>query len=221
MNNATNTRTVLLISDEERPDDPGPINAGRFGLPDELYDIPNLQEIIAGCGHIRVVTRHHSRIGETVQIHPDYVVLSGRFSPHPLDSDTMRREYRAVIEWIRDSSVPLLGICLGLQLICAAFGVRTERLAGDGEFGFIPLQKEKDHFLLRDLPSSFRAMELHRCGVSGVPGEFDLLASSPSCPVQMIAHRERPIVAVQFHPELNTAFQQAGLQVLQAFFRFY
>ena len=71
MNNATNTRTVLLISDEERPDDPGRIDAGRFGLPDELYDIPNLQNILAGCGQMRVVTLHHSQIGEAGLIHPD------------------------------------------------------------------------------------------------------------------------------------------------------
>ena len=221
MKNTADTRTVLLISDEERPDDPGLIDAGQFGLPDELYDIPNLQEIITGCGRMRVVTRHHSRIEEVEQICPDYVVLSGRFSSHPLGSNTMQREYQAIIEWIRDSHVPVLGICLGLQLICAAFGVSTVRLEGPGEFGFTPLKKEQDHLLLKSLPSTFRAMELHRCGASGIPEDFDLLVSSPLCPVQMIVHRERPIVAVQFHPELNTPSQQAGLLLLQSFFRLY
>jgi GMP synthase (glutamine-hydrolysing) len=126
-----------------------------------------------------------------------------------------------VIEWIKGSRVPLLGICLGLQLIGSAFGVPTVRVVEDGEFGFSMLQKEQDHPLLKGVSSSFRVMEMHRCGLLEVPEGFTLLASSSKCRVQMIVHIGRPIVAVQFHPEINTAAQQSGFQVLQEFFHLY
>ncbi len=42
----------------------------------------------------------------------------------------------------------------------------------------------------------------HRDRVEQVPPGFDLLASTDTCTVAAMAHRERPLMAVQFHPEV-------------------
>ena len=49
--------------------------------------------------------------------YPEYI------SSAQLPYDTVLRKYEGVISWLRTADVPTFGICLGLQLICATFGV--------------------------------------------------------------------------------------------------
>ena len=56
--------------------------------------------------------------------------------------------------------------------------------------------------LLADLPESFDAFVGHKEACSVLPPDAVLLASSPTCPVQMFRVREN-LYATQFHPELD------------------
>lgn len=213
-------KKVLIISNEECPQNLGRISRGiRFGLANELYDIPNLRDVIRRFGGFDISTVHHSQINKQFDPTADYIILSGRFSGHALTFEQMLDIYENLIEWIKISNVPILGICMGHQLICAAFGVKTMPMNTEfGEYGFTELNHCGNHALTEGVPQYFHCMEMHKCQVESVPNEFDLIASSENCKVQMICHKVRPIVGTQFHPELNTDAQQDGLLILRKFF---
>ena len=212
-------KRLLLVSDEKTAQDQGCIKESeKYGLARDLYNLPNLREVLSRHGDFEIVTCHHTELADAPE--RDYVVLSGRFSPRELsEGDT---EYRALLDFIRGNSAPLLGICAGFHLTARAFGSEIVPMEdASGEFGYTELAVQNDHPLLHGLGEHFTCMELHSYTISSVPDGFALLASSGKCPIQMIAHAKRPIVGVQFHPELQNAAHQDGKIILENFFRLY
>lgn len=215
-------KRILILSDEEHAESPGLIRAAEdYGLPRGLCNIPNLEQTLRSLGPYEVVTLHHSRIGELDRLTPDGVVLSGIFTDRALPYETVLREYDGVISWLRTAEIPVFGICLGLQLLCAAFGVGIRRLPGEGEFGFTPLVPQAAHPLLQGLPEPLHCLELHRCEIQRVPEGFSLLLSSRLCRHQMIVHDTRPLAGTQFHPELVNDRHRGGIQLLENFLHLY
>ncbi len=143
----------------------------------------------------------------------DCIVLSGgsRFSVMS-NLDILAGELRL----IRESSIPLLGICFGCELIAVAFGgtLRETPNKRQGVFdirwtietSFFPSHK------------SFRAFEAHRWVLDSVPSPLLTLAMSESGP-EVIRHDSRPIVGFQFHPEKKPS-ETDGVQLFEAFLIF-
>ena len=212
-------KRILLVSDEKTPEDLGLItDSARYGLADGLYNIPNLRAALARQGDFEIVTRHHTELLDAPE--RDYTVLSGRFRPRMLSE--LDEEYRVLFDFIRANEMPMLGICAGVQLIARAFGSAICTMDDpDGEFGFTKMTVCARHPMLKGLEDGFTCMLMHRDAVCTVPEGFTLLASTDKSPVQMIAHRERPIVGMQFHPELQNETHRDGEILLQNFFRLY
>jgi anthranilate synthase/aminodeoxychorismate synthase-like glutamine amidotransferase len=102
-----------------------------------------------------------------------------------------------------DRRIPLLGVCLGMQSMAAAFGaaiVRAPTLV-HGE------ASEVEHDgagLLSGLPDSFSAARYHSLCVdpATVPADLLVTATSPADGVVMgLRHQSLPLEGVQFHPE--------------------
>jgi len=99
---------------------------------------------------------------------------------------------------------PLFGVCYGHQLIARALaGKGAVGRAAVPEIGFAPVEIVKRHPVFEGLPSPFLVMSSHYDEVTTLPGGFELLARSRDCGVQAMAHRELPIVGVQFHAEFE------------------
>jgi GMP synthase (glutamine-hydrolysing) len=106
-------------------------------------------------------------------------------------------------EWIDHATVPVLGICVGHQFLGRHFGGRVA-LAPSPEFGRVELVVDApDHPLFEGLPPRFSVWASHNDQVETPPPGWRLLAHSPSCAVEAMAHPERPIWGVQFHPEVE------------------
>jgi GMP synthase (glutamine-hydrolysing) len=74
--------------------------------------------------------------------------------------DWLRPEIDLIGEWVAEG-LPVLGICLGSQLLCRAVG-GTVRPARTPEIGWLPVELDAgDDPLLAHLPSTFVALQWH------------------------------------------------------------
>jgi GMP synthase-like glutamine amidotransferase len=94
--------------------------------------------------------------------------------------------------------VPVFGVCLGMQIIARSFGAKIEDLKNPTQ-GVVQVAPFGDHPLVKDTPI-FPAYQNHRRVVAQIPPTLEVLGYSEDG-IEIIKHREKPIVGVQFHPE--------------------
>lgn len=101
------------------------------------------------------------------------------------------RDYPGYGPWI-DSGVPVLGVCLGMQLINEHFGGRTDRLPGciHGKAEDIVFQG-RTHTVAR----------YHSLYCSELGAGLELLSTNASGVPMALRHRTLPVMGLQFHPE--------------------
>lgn len=100
------------------------------------------------------------------------------------------------------ASVPVLGVCLGLQALGAAFGanvVRAPRLM----HGKTSRVYHDGTGLFRGLPNPFEAMRYHSLVVeeASLPAELKVSAYTSEGEIMGLTHSGGMASAVQFHPE--------------------
>jgi GMP synthase (glutamine-hydrolysing) len=115
---------------------------------------------------------------------------------------------------ILSTGTAVLGICYGQQLMTHVLGGGV-RKGEKGEYGFARLQTGKAHKLFANLNGELQVWMNHRDQVQSVPEGFDVLGGTATCTVAAMAHRTRPLMAVQFHPEV--AHTEQGNQILSNF----
>jgi len=108
----------------------------------------------------------------------------------------------------------VLGICYGQQLMTHVLGGGV-RKGEKGEYGFARFHGQP-HALFANLNGGdLQVWMNHRDQVQTPPEGFDVIGGTATCAVAAIAHRTRPLMAVQFHPEV--AHTERGHQILSNF----
>lgn len=105
-------------------------------------------------------------------------------------------------ESIFELGVPILGICYGMQLGCHMLGCQVEG-AQAREYGRATLHVVDKTGLFRGLPSDTAVWMSHGDQVDQLDEEFQVLATTPTCPLAAVAHRTKQFYGVQFHPEVT------------------
>ncbi len=102
-----------------------------------------------------------------------------------------------------DLGIPVLGICYGAQLMSYLLGGRVERSL-KREFGFaeIELLKDSPFFKGLSLDQKYQVWMSHSDRVEALPPGFVAIARTNNSPYAAFAHEEKPLFAVQFHPEV-------------------
>lgn len=111
---------------------------------------------------------------------------------------------------------PLLGICYGMQLMCARLGGRVEA-AAQREYGPATVEVAEPGRLLAGTPERQRVWMSHGDRVTGLPPGFRALARSETIPFAAAADDARRLSCVQFHPEV--VHSEHGLAILENFAR--
>ncbi|MUV58441.1 GMP synthase subunit A [Halogeometricum sp. CBA1124] len=111
--------------------------------------------------------------------------------------------------------VPVLGICLGMQIIAAELGGRV----GSGEYGgyadvSVDILDEDDP-LVGSLAPETRVWASHADEVKEVPDGFTHTARSDVCDVEAMSDTDRDLYGVQWHPEV--AHTEEGEEVFENF----
>jgi GMP synthase-like glutamine amidotransferase len=166
-----------------------------IGLVGEQIRAAGAELVAAGPDTGREVPR-------TAEGYDGVVVLGG--SPSPTDeTPAWFPNVRALLRDSLDRQVPLLGICLGAQLLGLAAGGRTDRVRGGAEIGVATLRRTDaaaDDPLLGDLPETTRALQWHSFEVRDLPPGSATMVRSERCANQ--AFRVGPVAwGLQFHLE--------------------
>jgi len=124
----------------------------------------------------------------------------------------------AAIELARRHELPLLGVCLGMQAIAAAFGA-TIRQAPTLVHGEASSIRHDAKGYLASMPLPFPAARYHSLCVdaSTLPPQMVVSALADDGVVMGIRHRTLPIEGVQFHPE--SVLTPDGPRILARFLR--
>ncbi|HVM31375.1 MAG TPA: aminodeoxychorismate/anthranilate synthase component II [Candidatus Limnocylindrales bacterium] len=138
-------------------------------------------------------------------------------SPGPGDPDGAGISLDA-IRFAVEREMPLLGVCLGMQALAAAFGasvVRAPTLV-HGESSQVTHDAKG---FLRGMPLPFPGARYHSLCVdaSTLPDELYVSALADDGVVMGIRHRTLPIEGVQFHPE--SVLTPDGPRILARFLR--
>ena len=96
--------------------------------------------------------------------------------------------------------VPILGVCLGMQVINEVFGGKTD-LAPFPMHGKRDLVYHNGKGIFKGIPSPFVVARYHSLQCHPVAPSLEVLAKSSDGVVMGIAHPEFPLYGVQFHPE--------------------
>jgi GMP synthase-like glutamine amidotransferase len=135
------------------------------------------------------------------------VLLGGGFMPEDDDRAGWLPLERSLAARAVADELPLLGICLGAQLIAHVAGGRVSRDHGEPERGSCGVRltaAAAGDPLFAGLPQTFPAIQNHRDQIVDLPPDAVLLATSEVCRVQ--AFRVGAAAwGVQFHPEAAAA----------------
>jgi anthranilate synthase component 2 len=171
----------------------------------------NLWHYLGELGAEVVVRRNDAlTVDEALAMRPQGIVIS----PGPSDPD----HAGICLELVRRAGrVPLLGVCLGHQAIGQACGGHVVR-ATVPMHGKVSLIRHDNSGVFAGLPNPFKATRYHSLVVDRrLPNSLSVTAETEDGIIMGVAHRERPVHGVQFHPE--SIASEAGHDLLRNFLR--
>jgi GMP synthase (glutamine-hydrolysing) len=113
-------------------------------------------------------------------------------------------EFQTLLDEVVDRDFPFLGACYGIGTVGVHQGATIDRTYRE-PISVVPVsltEAAASDPLLEGMPQTFEAFVGHKEAISVLPPSAVLLASSPTCPVQMFRVGAN-VYATQFHPELD------------------
>ncbi len=172
----------------------------------------NLYQLIGEIDpSIKVIRNDEMTIEEIRQLSPDHIILSpgpGR----PEDAGIIVEAARTL-----GKEIPILGVCLGHQAICAAFGatVTYAKQLMHGKQSDVEFDPECT--LFEGCPKVAPVARYHSLAADPdtIPDCLKVTAVTTEGEIMAVQHKEYPIYGVQFHPE--SIMTPDGKQMLDNF----
>lgn len=158
----------------------------------------NLFQLVGAISpDIRVVRNDQLTVEEIRQMAPSHLILSpgpGR----PKDAGICEEAVKAL-----SGTIPILGVYLGHQAICEAFGgaITYAKVLMHGKASQVTLDRTCP--LFRGLPETIQAARYHSLAAeeTSLPPCLAVTARSEDGEIMAISHLEFPVYGLQFHPE--------------------
>jgi anthranilate synthase/aminodeoxychorismate synthase-like glutamine amidotransferase len=173
----------------------------------------NLARYFERLGHsVRVVRNDAIDVAAIRDLRPAALVLS----PGPCTP----REAGVSLQVVRElhGQLPMLGVCLGHQVIAEALGGRIDRAPVPVHGRISPIEHE-GRGLFADLPSPLNVARYHSLVVErdSFPDELRATAWTTDGVLMAFEHCRWPVYGVQFHPE--SILTDRGYELLANFLR--
>lgn len=113
--------------------------------------------------------------------------------------------------------IPILGVCLGHQAICEAFGATVTYAKQLMHGKKSPIKTNSDSVIFRGLDEDFEVARYHSLAAAddNFPSELRVTARTYDDEIMAVEHEEFPIFGLQFHPE--SILTQHGKKMMQNF----
>ncbi|MBQ0078668.1 MAG: aminodeoxychorismate/anthranilate synthase component II [Eubacterium sp.] len=158
----------------------------------------NLYQLIGEINpDIKVIRNDEMTIEEIEAMAPDYIILSP--GPGRPEDAGVTVEAAKVL----GKKIPTLGVCLGHQAICAAYGatVTYAKQLMHGKQSDVDFDTTCEFF--KGVPAVAPVARYHSLAADPdtIPDCLQVIANTVDGEVMAVKHREYPIYGVQFHPE--------------------
>lgn len=145
---------------------------------------------------IRVIRNDEMTAEEIRALRPGHIILS----PGPGRPE----EAGVLIDAVRKiHDIPILGVCLGHQAVCRAFGASVTYAGRLMHGRQSEVRLDTDCPLFAGCPESVPAARYHSLAADAatLPPELKVTALADDGEIMAVQHRKYPIYGVQFHPE--------------------
>ncbi len=149
---------------------------------------------------IKVVRNDELSVHEIIEMEPSHIIISpgpGR----PADAGICEELIKA--DALLEKPIPILGVCLGHQAICEAFGatVTYAKQLMHGKQSEVELDVSTTLFRNLDRMCSVARYHSLAASASSIPECLRITAKTEDNEVMAVQHVKAPIFGVQFHPE--------------------
>lgn len=174
----------------------------------------NLYQLVGEINpDIKVIRNDEMTVEEIKAMNPERIILS----PGPGRPE----DAVIIIDVVKTlgKDIPILGVCLGHQAICAAFGATVtyaKRLMHGKQS---QVKFNSDCLLFADCPETAPVARYHSLAADKgtIPECLKITALTDDGEVMAVQHKEYPIYGVQFHPE--SIMTPDGRQMLYNFLK--
>jgi anthranilate synthase component 2 len=171
----------------------------------------NLAEYASIFDEVKVVP-NTIELKEVKKIDPDGVIIS----PGP-GAPQRRRDVGNCPEVVKEVNVPLLGVCLGHQIIAHVYGGRVGRVKP--VHGKASTITHDGKTIFKGIKNPLKAGRYHSLAVLSLPKDFKVSAVSDDGIIMGIRHKHKHnmLEGVQFHPE--SVLTEDGLKIVENWVR--
>ena len=162
---------------------------------------------------VTVVRNDEISVDEIRRLKPERIILSpgpGR----PEDAGIL-------IEVVKElgKEIPILGVCLGHQAVCAAFGAKITYAKKQMHGKQSQIKVDTETLLFSGCSQSILAARYHSLAVDEktLPDVFEILARTEDGEIMAMQHKEYPLIGIQFHPE--SIYTDHGKKMIENFLK--
>ena len=146
---------------------------------------------------IKVIRNDELSVDEIRELNPDRIILS----PGPGRPENAG----VIIEAVKKlgAEIPILGVCLGHQAICSAYGAKVTYAKQLMHGKQSKVKFDKNCLLFKNCPERAKVARYHSLAAdeTTVPDCLTVTAVTDDGEIMAVQHKEYPVFGVQFHPE--------------------
>lgn len=169
------------------------------------------KEYLRNSGISYQIVNHNESLNHIDKKSVKGIILSGG-KGNPYKPLNLTANYVALMTF----NVPIIGFCLGHEIVAVSHGGEIEKLAQkQHKLEKIKILNQNDFIFNQIKTEEIMLQKDHSYHVSYLPDDFDVLASSHLCPFEIIKHKHKYIYGFQGHPEVSG---KNGIQIMNNFF---
>ena len=160
----------------------------------------------AGAGLVRLPNQPQVIPIVLERLQPDFIILSGGNNPVAYGGDAPERDAvdELLINFSIERTVPLLGVCRGMQSVGLFFGGTLKRVEGHVATRHMIRGK-----INREV-NSYHGYALEETGQG-----LEVLARDDSEVIEAVCHKRYPVSGIMWHPERVAGFDNRDISLLR------